>query len=113
MPTLCISLWRPWVSAHGEQGPGGVPHPRGGRSCWPCFLARGIWAPLKGSCLSTVDGPPMQRSRHISFLPKPLTKMGFDEVSVQWTRLCPHVHPSVHGNAHHGLWLSLLSPILR
>ncbi|NXK04542.1 GT253 glycosyltransferase, partial [Herpetotheres cachinnans] len=27
-----------------------------------------------------VDGPPMQRSRHISFLPKPLTKMGFDEI---------------------------------
>ncbi|XP_064324435.1 inactive glycosyltransferase 25 family member 3 isoform X3 [Phalacrocorax carbo] len=27
-----------------------------------------------------VDGPPMQRSRHISLLPKPLTKMGFDEV---------------------------------
>ncbi|NXD74951.1 GT253 glycosyltransferase, partial [Halcyon senegalensis] len=27
-----------------------------------------------------VDGPPMQRSRHISLLPKPLTKMGFDEI---------------------------------
>ncbi|NWU62568.1 GT253 glycosyltransferase, partial [Pterocles burchelli] len=27
-----------------------------------------------------VDGPPMQRSRHISILPKPLTKMGFDEI---------------------------------
>ncbi|XP_062361666.1 inactive glycosyltransferase 25 family member 3 [Cinclus cinclus] len=27
-----------------------------------------------------VDGPPMQRSRHISLLPRPLTKMGFDEI---------------------------------
>ncbi|XP_008941371.1 PREDICTED: probable inactive glycosyltransferase 25 family member 3, partial [Merops nubicus] len=27
----------------------------------------------------SLDGPPMQRSRHISLLPKPLTKMGFDE----------------------------------
>nr|XP_027326948.2 inactive glycosyltransferase 25 family member 3 [Anas platyrhynchos] len=27
-----------------------------------------------------VDGPPMQRSRHISVPPKPLTKMGFDEI---------------------------------
>ncbi|XP_010210431.1 PREDICTED: uncharacterized protein LOC104565433 [Tinamus guttatus] len=27
-----------------------------------------------------VDGPPMQRSSHISLPPKPLTKMGFDEI---------------------------------
>nr|XP_047911812.1 inactive glycosyltransferase 25 family member 3 isoform X2 [Anser cygnoides] len=27
-----------------------------------------------------VDGPPMQRSMHISVPPKPLTKMGFDEI---------------------------------
>ncbi|XP_030913107.1 inactive glycosyltransferase 25 family member 3 isoform X3 [Geospiza fortis] len=27
-----------------------------------------------------VDGPPMQRSRHISLLPRPLKKMGFDEI---------------------------------
>ncbi|XP_052523306.1 inactive glycosyltransferase 25 family member 3 isoform X1 [Tympanuchus pallidicinctus] len=27
-----------------------------------------------------VDGPPMQRSRHISVPPKPLTKLGFDEI---------------------------------
>ncbi|NXD12232.1 GT253 glycosyltransferase, partial [Nothocercus nigrocapillus] len=30
-----------------------------------------------------VDGPPMQRSSHISLLPKPLTKMGFNEVSAR------------------------------
>ncbi|KAI6075949.1 putative inactive glycosyltransferase 25 family member 3 isoform X1 [Aix galericulata] len=44
----------------------------------PCQRAPGS---LKGiSHLLAVDGPPMQRSRHISVPPKPLTKMGFDEI---------------------------------
>ncbi|XP_010135963.1 PREDICTED: probable inactive glycosyltransferase 25 family member 3, partial [Buceros rhinoceros silvestris] len=49
-----------------------------------------------------VDGPPMQRSRHISLLPKPLTKMGFDEVSVQWT------HPTLNSSDIKVLGVDLL-----
>lgn len=86
-----------------RQCPRGVPHPRGDRD--PVMAPRAglsALAPGQGSLsstkgvspLSAVDGPPMQRSRHISLLPKPLTKMGFDEVSAQWTPPCPPVRPS-------------------
>lgn len=61
------------------------------------------------SSLSAVDGPPMQRSRHISLLPKPLTKMGFDEVSSQWTPRVPLFVPlaaSIHAKGQSLPWAS-------
>lgn len=42
----------------------------------------------------------MQRSRHISLLPRPLTKMGFDEVSAQWSRSCPPSIPLIASMAN-------------
>uniref|UniRef100_A0A8C5TBE5 Glycosyl transferase family 25 domain-containing protein n=1 Tax=Malurus cyaneus samueli TaxID=2593467 RepID=A0A8C5TBE5_9PASS len=65
-----------------------------------------------------VDGPPMQRSRHISLLPRPLTKMGFDEVSAQWSHLCDHggtTHQSPgplslqHPQHHYNIWKEIVS----
>ena len=63
-----------------------------GTRCWspgqgcraPVPSQEGLGSTEGVSPLSAVDGPPMQRSRHVSLLPKPLTKMGFDEVSAQW-----------------------------
>lgn len=78
------------MSTHGWWGPRGVPCPRGDRDpvpvprAWLSALVPGqgsLGSTKEVSPLSAVDGPPMQRSRHISLLPKPLTKMGFDEVS--------------------------------
>lgn len=90
------------MSACRWQGPRGVPHPRGDGDLLtapgaglsdPVLSQGGLSSTIGVSPLSTVDGPPMQRSRHISLLPKPLTKMGFDEVSAQWTLPCPSVCP--------------------
>lgn len=80
------------MSGRGRHCPGSVPCPRGDGDL-VLVPGAGLSAPVPGqvdlgstevmSPLSAVDGPPMQRSRHISLLPKPLTKMGFDEVSAQ------------------------------
>lgn len=66
----------------------------------PCQRAPGS---IEGiSHLLAVDGPPMQRSRHIWVPPKPLTKMGFDEVSAQQPPLCfPSIPPSPRAAPHH------------
>lgn len=69
----------------------------------PCW--RGLGS-IKGiSHLLAVDGPPMQRSRYISVPPKPLTKMGFDEVSAQQVSPClPSISPSpCAAPCHHGV----------
>lgn len=92
---------------------GGVPVAQGeGSWCCPHVgpsalgpCRRGLGS-IKGiSHLLAVDGPPMQRSRHISVPPKPLTKMGFDEVSAQQVSPClPSISPSPPAApCHHGV----------